>query len=165
MAECYTLGEHEKRQWDQLINTKQHTEYTFLHKYRIRYRGPWVAQLVKPPTLDFGLGHDPRIVRWSPSLGSMWSLLKIFFLPLPLPLPSLLLLSLKLKKKRKQKNRNWVPKRPFWNAWLYMLWTASELLGVIFSWNRSVILSWMGDVLQKSSPQKNDYNINLQILW
>ena len=33
-------------------------------------RGAWVAKSVKQPTLDFGLGHDLRAVRWSPSVGS-----------------------------------------------------------------------------------------------
>ena len=28
--------------------------------------GAWVAQLVKHPTLDFGSGHDLRVVRLSP---------------------------------------------------------------------------------------------------
>ena len=31
--------------------------------------GTWVAQLVKP--LDFGSGHDLRVVRLSPTLGSV----------------------------------------------------------------------------------------------
>ena len=30
----------------------------------------WVAQLVKCPTLDFSSGHDLRLVRSSPLLGS-----------------------------------------------------------------------------------------------
>ena len=41
---------------------------------------------------------------------------------------------------------------------------ASELLGVIFNWNGSMILNGMGDVFQKSLG-KNDYNINLKIFW
>ena len=31
-------------------------------------RGTWVAQLVKCPTLDFGSGHDLRVMRLSPAL-------------------------------------------------------------------------------------------------
>ena len=31
--------------------------------------GDWVAQLVKQLTLDFGSGHDLRVVRSSPTLG------------------------------------------------------------------------------------------------
>jgi len=31
----------------------------------------WVAQLVKRPTLDFGSGHDLRVVRSSPTSGPM----------------------------------------------------------------------------------------------
>ena len=30
----------------------------------------WVAQWVKRPTLDFGSGHDPTVVRLSPAWGS-----------------------------------------------------------------------------------------------
>jgi len=33
----------------------------------------WEAQSVKRPTLDFSSGHDPRIVRSSPELGSVLS--------------------------------------------------------------------------------------------
>ena len=33
--------------------------------------GAWVAQLVKCLTVDFGSGHDPRVVGWSPVLGSV----------------------------------------------------------------------------------------------
>ena len=32
-----------------------------------------MAQSVKRPTLDFGLGHDPRVVGWSPESGSTLS--------------------------------------------------------------------------------------------
>ena len=32
--------------------------------------GAWVGQLVKCLTLDFGSGHDLRVVRSSPQLGS-----------------------------------------------------------------------------------------------
>ena len=37
-------------------------------------RGMWVAQWVKHLTLDFGSGHDLRIMRLSPTLGSMLSM-------------------------------------------------------------------------------------------
>ena len=30
----------------------------------LKYRGAWVAQSVKRCTLDFGQGHDPRVVGW-----------------------------------------------------------------------------------------------------
>ena len=33
-------------------------------------RGAWVAQSVERQTLDFGSGHDPRVVGSSPMLGS-----------------------------------------------------------------------------------------------
>ena len=35
-----------------------------------KFEDAWVAQLVKHPTLDFGLGHDLRDMRSSPTLGS-----------------------------------------------------------------------------------------------
>ena len=38
-----------------------------------RWRGTWVAQWVKLPTLDFSSGHDLRVVRLSPMLGSVLS--------------------------------------------------------------------------------------------
>ena len=34
----------------------------------------WVAQSVKDLTLDFGSGHDARVVRSSPERGSMMGL-------------------------------------------------------------------------------------------
>ena len=34
------------------------------------FRGTWVAQWVEHPTLDFGSGHDLRVMRLSPKLGS-----------------------------------------------------------------------------------------------
>ena len=37
------------------------------------FRGAWVAQLVKHQTPDFGLGHDLRVVRLNPMLGSTLS--------------------------------------------------------------------------------------------
>ena len=33
--------------------------------------GAWVAQSVMCPTLDFGLGHDLKVVGLSPALGSV----------------------------------------------------------------------------------------------
>jgi len=33
----------------------------------------WVAQLVERPALDFGLGGDLRVARWSPALGPVLS--------------------------------------------------------------------------------------------
>ena len=36
-------------------------------------RGTWVAQLVKHPTLDFGSGHDLRVLGSSPISGPMLS--------------------------------------------------------------------------------------------
>ena len=60
-------------------------------------RDAWVAEWVKPPTLDFDLGHD-LIMGLSPMLGSAltaWSLLGILSLSLSL-CPSTLALSLSL---------------------------------------------------------------------
>ena len=53
-------------------------------------KGAWVAHLVKHLTLDFGSGHDLRVVRPSPTSGSArgMELLKILSLFLSLsPLP------------------------------------------------------------------------------
>ena len=33
--------------------------------------GTWVAQSVERPTLDFGSGHDSRVVKLSPASGSV----------------------------------------------------------------------------------------------
>ena len=35
--------------------------------------GTWVAESVERPTLDFGSGHDPRVVGSGPSSGSVMS--------------------------------------------------------------------------------------------
>ena len=37
-------------------------------------RGTWVAQWVERLTLDFGSGHDPRVIGSSPTLGSVLSM-------------------------------------------------------------------------------------------
>ena len=37
-------------------------------------RGAWLVQLVEHPALDFSSGHDPRVVGWSPTLGSTVSM-------------------------------------------------------------------------------------------
>ena len=72
----------------------------------------WMAQLVKHPTLDFGSGHDPRVLGSSSASGSQWSvsLLGIFSLScslcsssahsLPPRPPPTSKLKNKLKKKR-----------------------------------------------------------------
>ena len=40
----------------------------------LAFRGAWVAQWVKPPILDFGSGHDLRVMKLSPMLsGSTFS--------------------------------------------------------------------------------------------
>ena len=74
--------------------------------------GAWVAQSGEHPTLDFGSGHDPRVVGSSPTSGSRLaarSLLGILCL-LSLPFSCLcrctdslsLSLSLSLRKKKQQ---------------------------------------------------------------
>ena len=50
--------------------------------------GTWVAQSVKRPAFDFGSGHDLRVVRSTPMLGSVLcgeSAEDYFSLTLPLP--------------------------------------------------------------------------------
>jgi len=63
-----------------------------------------VAQLVKPPTLGFGSGHDVRVVGSSPKMGScwVWCLLKILSPSFSLPPPHMCVLSLSQKKKKKK---------------------------------------------------------------
>ena len=39
--------------------------------HRVIFRGTWVAQWVKAAA--FGSGHDPRVLGWSPALGSLLS--------------------------------------------------------------------------------------------
>ena len=41
--------------------------------YKNHLRGTWVVQLVERPTLDFGLGHDPRVMGSSPKSGFVLS--------------------------------------------------------------------------------------------
>ena len=56
-----------------------------------------MAQLGKHLTLGFGSGHDLRVARSSPTLGSVLSEVSAWdSLPLPLPLPLVLSLSLSL---------------------------------------------------------------------
>ena len=68
--------------------------------------GTRVAQSGKCPTLDFGLGHDVRVTRSSPTWGSAlaWSLLRILSLPLSL---SLFTLSFFLQKEKKKEDQNY----------------------------------------------------------
>ena len=64
--------------------------------------GAWVAQSFKCLTLDFGSGHDPRVVGSSPALGSALSMEPASdSLCLPLPIS---MLTLSRKKKLKKKN-------------------------------------------------------------
>ena len=61
--------------------------------------GAWVAQSVKHLTLDLSSGHDLRVVRSSPGLGSVLSMEPAYdSLPLSAPLPLMHALSLSLKK-------------------------------------------------------------------
>ena len=66
-----------------------------------KQRGTWVAQSVKRLTLDFGSGHDLRILdgglHWALRSGGVC--LRILLLLLPLPLPLIHALSLSLSNK------------------------------------------------------------------
>ena len=42
--------------------------------YFLKSGGTWVAQPVECPTLDFGSGHDPRVVGQSSASGSVLSM-------------------------------------------------------------------------------------------
>ena len=73
-------------------------------------RGSWVAQSVERPTLDFGSGHDLRVVRSSPGLGySIRCLLELhspFSSSSAFPYSCFLFLSLKISKSLKKKARS-----------------------------------------------------------
>ena len=47
-------------------------------------QGAWLAQLVKCPTLDFGSGHDLKVVRLIPMSGSILGVLPLSLCPSPL---------------------------------------------------------------------------------
>ena len=51
-----------------------HSFLMFLMSYTKSSWGTWVAQSVERPTLDFGSGHDPRVVGSSPASGSVLSM-------------------------------------------------------------------------------------------
>ena len=42
--------------------------------FKMLLRGTWVPQLAECPTLEFGSGHDPRVMGLSPASGSVLSL-------------------------------------------------------------------------------------------
>ena len=88
-------------------------EFIKIHEYLGAAR--WAkCQLVKCPTLDFGSGHNLRVMRWSPILAPCWAW--IFFLPLsapPTPPPRISFLSLSKTTKTKQ---NYVPSTPLWGS-------------------------------------------------
>ena len=53
-------------------------------------RGAWVTQSVEHPTLDFGMGHDPRVVGFKPSIrlcAECGACLRFSLPPLLPPLP------------------------------------------------------------------------------
>ena len=58
------------------VKTRREMETVmWLAKGNIKYKGhTWVAQLVEQPTLDFSSGHDLRVARSSPTLGSTLSM-------------------------------------------------------------------------------------------
>ena len=75
----------------------------------VEVKGAWVAQSVEHWTPDFGSGHDARVVRLSPSLGSALSmeLLKILSVSVSVsvslsvcPLPHLCAVSLNENNKK-----------------------------------------------------------------
>ena len=57
-----------------------------MYKNHKDMRGAWVGWSVKPLALDFSLGHDLKVVRSSPTLGSVLSTESAEVLSLPLPL-------------------------------------------------------------------------------
>ena len=73
MLHCVLLGHQ---------HLLSHVFLGIIHIESIEDRGTWVAQSVELLTLGFGLGHDPRDTRSSPTLGSTLSLIGILSLPL-----------------------------------------------------------------------------------
>ena len=70
---------------------------TIVDLQKWHFGGTWVAQSVEHPTLDFSWGHDPRVIRLSPTSGSVLSVEPAWdSLCLPLLLPPLLVFSLSL---------------------------------------------------------------------
>ena len=67
----------------------------------VHLQGAWVAQSVECLILDFGSGHDPRIVGSSPDLGSVLSMEPTWdslFLSAPLPAHTCSLSKIKINK-------------------------------------------------------------------
>ena len=60
-----------------------------------------MAQLVECPTLDFGSGHDPRVVGQGPTLASIFSSESTWDFSLPAPPPALSQINKSFKKKKR----------------------------------------------------------------
>ena len=87
----------------------------FVEPYRRDCWGAWVAQSVKPLTLDFGSSHDLTVRGFETHVGlcassteSVWDSLS---LPLSMPLPGSCSLSLKINKVLKSYLKNLKKKR------------------------------------------------------
>ena len=70
-----------KVQWKAIYYEALSTVVSFLYVLfsitvlkRLPRRGTWVAQLIECLTLDVGSGCDPRVMRSSPTLGSVLSM-------------------------------------------------------------------------------------------
>ena len=70
----YICGECHMVKWNKIQGSNQmdadvESGYRIMYKRRTKRLviwGAWVTQLVKHPTLDFGSGHDLRVLRSSP---------------------------------------------------------------------------------------------------
>ena len=57
--------------WFSFVFTLRFSNSREVHNKKwVKFRGAWAAQSVEHLTLDFGSGHDLRVVRLSPVLGS-----------------------------------------------------------------------------------------------
>ena len=68
--------------------------------YKKKGGGPWVAQSGKHLSLEFGSGHDLRVMRLSPALGSMLGVEPVKILCLSAPPPLIRECSFSLSKKK-----------------------------------------------------------------
>ena len=94
-----------------MILTNQLSNVSFNFGIKIsRPRSAWVAQLVKRLTLGFSSGHDLRVVRSSPTLGSALSGESLS--PCPCPSPCALSLSHVLSLSLSQINKPLKKKSP-----------------------------------------------------
>ena len=50
------------------LQNSSRTIFNLIYVKKRQFQGTWVAQSVKPPILDFGLGHDLAIFEFKPCI-------------------------------------------------------------------------------------------------